>query len=183
MLVRLLVTLYTSRVVLHVLGFDDFALYGIVGGIVTLFTFIQTALNASTQRFMSVELGRGDQARLSRVFSVSMTLYLLVALFIVLLGQTVGLWFLNTQLVIPPDRLQAANWVFQFTLLTTCVNLIQTPYNASIIAHEKMSFYAWISIADVVLKLGVVFLLTVSPVDKLASYAALLFAVSLVIFL
>jgi hypothetical protein len=182
MLVRLLVTLYTSRVVLHVLGFDDFALYGIVGGIVTLFTFIQTALNASTQRFMSVELGRGDQARLSRVFSVSMTLYLLVALFIVLLGQTVGLWFLNTQLVIPPDRLQAANWVFQFTLLTTCVNLIQTPYNASIIAHEKMSFYAWISIADVVLKLGVVFLLTVSPVDKLASYAALLFAVSLVIF-
>ena len=182
MLVRLLVTLYTSRVVLHVLGFDDFALYGIVGGIVTLFTFIQTALNASTQRFMSVELGRGDQARLSRVFSVSMTLYLLVALFIVLLGPTVGLWFLNTQLVIPPDRLQAANWVFQFTLLTTCVNLIQTPYNASIIAHEKMSFYAWISIADVVLKLGVVFLLTVSPVDKLASYAALLFAVSLVIF-
>ncbi|MCK9346736.1 MAG: lipopolysaccharide biosynthesis protein [Bacteroidales bacterium] len=182
MLVRLAVTLYTSRIVLDVLGVNDFALYGIVGGIVTLFTFLQTALNASTQRFMSVELGRGNLPRLKRVFDVSMTLYLVVALIIVVVAETAGLWFLNTQLVIPPERMNAANWVFQFTILVTCVNIIQTPYNASIIAHEKMSFYAWISIADVVLKLGVVFLLIVSPVDKLTSYAGLLLAVSLVIF-
>jgi O-antigen/teichoic acid export membrane protein len=172
MLVRLAVTLYTSRIVLDVLGVDDFALYGIVGGIVTLFTFLQTALNASTQRFMSVELGSGDLPRLKRVFDVSMTLYLVVALIIVVIAESVGLWFLNTQLVIPPERMNAVNWV----------NIIQTPYNASIIAHEKMSFYAWISIADVVLKLGVVFLLMVSPVDKLASYAGLLLVVSVVIF-
>jgi O-antigen/teichoic acid export membrane protein len=182
MLLRLAVTLYTSRIVLDILGVDDFALYGIVGGIVTLLTFLQTALNASTQRFMSVELGRGDTNALKRVFDVSMTLYLLVALVIILLAESAGLWFLNTRLVIPPDRLGAVNWVFQFSILVTCVNIIQTPYNASIIAHEKMSFYAWISIADVVLKLGAVFLLMVSPVDKLASYAALLLAVSLVIF-
>jgi O-antigen/teichoic acid export membrane protein len=182
MLVRLAVTLYTSRIVLDVLGVDDFALYGIVGGIVTLFTFLQTALNASTQRFMSVELGRGDLPRLKRVFDVSMSLYLLVALIVVVVAETLGLWFLNTQLIIPPERMNAVNWVFQFTILITCVNIIQTPYNASIIAHEKMSFYAWISIADVVLKLGAVFLLMVSPVDKLASYAGLLLAVSLVIF-
>ena len=182
MLVRLAITLYTSRIVLDILGVDDFALYGIVGGIVTLLTFLQTALNASTQRFMSIELGRGDTAALKRVFDGSMTLYLLVALVIVILAETAGLWFLNTRLVIPPDRLNAVNWVFQFSILVTCVNIIQTPYNASIIAHEKMSFYAWISIADVVLKLGVVFVLMLSPVDKLVSYAALLFAVSLVIF-
>ena len=177
MLVRLAVTLYTSRIVLDVLGVDDFALYGIVGGIVTLFTFLQTALNASTQRFMSVELGRGDLPRLKRVFDVSMSLYLLVALIVVVVAETLGLWFLNTQLIIPPERMNAVNWVFQFTILITCVNIIQTPYNASIIAHEKMSFYAWISIADVVLKLGAVFLLMVSPVDKLASYAGLLLVV------
>lgn len=203
MLVRLAVTLYTSRIVLDILGVDDFALYGIVGGIVTLFTFLQTALNASTQRFLSYELGRGDMptpshdaatpcgytkpgrgstTALGRVFGTSLTLFTLLALLITLLGLTVGLWFLDNKLVIPPDRLQAVHWVLLFTLLTTCVNLIQTPYNASIIAHEKMSFYAWISIADVLLKLGVVFLLSVSPVDKLASYAGLLFAVSLVIF-
>ena len=156
--------------------------HSIVGGIVTLFTFLQTALNASTQRFMSVELGRGDTAALKRVFDVSMTLYLLVALVIVILAQTVGLWFLNTRLVIPPDRLGAVNWVFQFSILITCVNIVQTPYNASIITHEKMSFYAWVSIADVVLKLFAVFLLMVSPADKLVSYAALLFVVSVVIF-
>ncbi|NLN84449.1 MAG: lipopolysaccharide biosynthesis protein, partial [Firmicutes bacterium] len=182
MLVRLAVTLYTSRIVLDILGVDDFALYGIVGGIVTLFAFIQTALNAATQRFMSVELGKNDLPRLQRVFSVSMTLYVLVALLVILLGLTAGMWFLKTQLVIPPHRMDAVVGVFLFTLLTTGVNLIQTPYNASIIAHEKMSFYAWISIADVLLKLGVVFLLTLSPVDKLTTYAALLFVVSLVIY-
>ncbi|MFA7201067.1 MAG: lipopolysaccharide biosynthesis protein [Bacteroidales bacterium] len=208
MLVRLAVTLYTSRIVLDILGVDDFALYGIVGGIVTLFTFLQTALNASTQRFMSFELGRGTslpgspadanasttpntgqtkpsrgaRTALERVFGTSLTLFTLLAFVITFLGLTVGLWFLNNKLVIPPDRLHAVHWVLLFTLLTTCVNLIQTPYNASIISHEKMSFYAWISIADVLLKLGVVFLLSASPVDKLASYAGLLFAVSLVIF-
>ena len=107
MLVRLVVTLYTSRIVLDVLGVDDFALYGIVGGIVTLFTFLQTALNASTQRFMSVELGRDDLPRLKRVFDVSTTLYLIVALVIAVIAETLGLWFLNTQLIIPPERMNA----------------------------------------------------------------------------
>lgn len=182
MLVRLAVTLYTSRIVLDVLGVDDFALCGIVGGIVTLFSFLQTALSVATQRFMSVELGCGNLPRLKRVFDVSMTLYLIVAVIIVVIAETLGLWFLNTQLVIPPERLNAVNWVFQFAILSTCVDITKTPYNASIITYEKMSFYAWISIADVVLKLGVVFLLTVSPVDKLVSYAGLSLGVSLVIF-
>ena len=182
MLVRLAVTLYTSRIVLDVLGVDDFALCGIVGGIVTLFSFLQTALSVATQRFMSVELGCGNLPRLKRVFDVSMTLYLIVAVIIVVIAETLGLWFLNTQLVIPPERLNAVNWVFQFVILSTCVDITKTPYNASIITYEKMSFYAWISIADVVLKLGVVFLLTVSPVDKLVSYAGLSLGVSLVIF-
>jgi len=183
MIVRLLVTLYTSRIVLSTLGFDDFAIYGIVGGIVTVFTFLQSALNASNQRFMSIELGKGNTLQLKKVFDTGMTLYLFVALIIVILSETAGLWFLTHKLVIPPERMQAAHWVFQFSILSVCINIIQTPYNASILSHEKMSFYAYISIADVVLKLGIVGLLVVSSLDKLILYAGLLTLVALIILL
>ena len=183
MIVRLLVTLYTSRIVLSTLGFDDFAIYGIVGGVVTVFTFLQSALNASTQRFMSIELGKGNTLQLKKVFDTGMTLYLFVALIIVVLSETAGLWFLTHKLVIPPERMQAAHWVFQFSVLSVCINIIQTPYNASILSHEKMSFYAYISIADVVLKLGIVGLLVVSSLDKLILYAGLLTLVALIILL
>lgn len=127
------------------------------------------------------ELGKGDTTRLKNVFAASLNIHIAIALTIVVLAESIGLWFVNYKLVIPADRLVAANWVFQFAILSFCVNIIQVPYNAVIIAHEKMSVYAYISIIEVMLKLGIVYLLSVSPFDKLIAYAVLIFAVQLLI--
>lgn len=177
----LVVSLYTSRVVLQTLGVDDFALYNVVGSIVVLFSFLQTALNNATYRYLAYELGRGDHERLVHVYSMAINTHLLLAFVLFIVLETGGVWFVNNKLVIDATRLPAANWAFQFSLLTFCVGIIRTPFNSSIIAHERMNFYALISIIEVFLKLGVVFLLLLSPFDKLISYSALLFLVSLVV--
>jgi O-antigen/teichoic acid export membrane protein len=182
MLFTMAISLYTSRVVLKTLGIADFGIYNIVGGVVILFEFLNSAMASATQRFLSFELGKNDSEEVKRVFSMSMTAHISIALLVILLAETIGLWFLNTQINIPEGRMNAANWVYQFSILTFCVNIIRTPYNASIIAYEKMSFYAYLSIVEVILKLLIVFLLVFFGFDKLILYSILVFIVGAIVF-
>lgn len=182
MLLTMGISLYTSRVVLNVLGVEDFGIYNIVGGVVVLFSFINSSLSSGTQRFLNFELGRCDIQETRKVFSMSLTIHICVAVIVVLFAETVGLWFLNTQINIPPDRINAANWVYQFTILTVCVNFIQVPYYSSVVAYEKMSFFAYIAIVEVILKLLIVLLLVYIGFDKLKLYAILTFLVAVVMF-
>jgi O-antigen/teichoic acid export membrane protein len=174
------VSLYTSRIVLKALGVEDYGVYNIVGGIVAMFSFLNTAMSSATQRFLNFEMGRGDHEEVKKVFSMSMTTHISIALLVIIFGETIGLWFLNSQLNIPEDRMNAANWVYQFSILTFCIQIICVPYSATIIANEKMSFYAYISIIEVTLKLISVFVLLHIGWDKLKLYAALTCGVSLI---
>lgn len=179
-LLVLLVTLYTSRVILKTLGFEDFGLYNVVGSIVIFFSFFQTALNNATYRYLAYELGTGDEAELNKVYSMAINSHLLLALILFILLELGGVWFLNFHLKIAEDRVFAANWVFQFSTLTFCTNIIRTPFNSNIIAHEHMNFYALVSIIEVILRLGVVMILVWSPIDKLVSYGGLLLIVAVI---
>ena len=181
MLLTLGVTLYTSRVVLNNLGVEDFGIYNVVGGVVTMMAFLSGAMSSASQRFLAFELGKNNLEQLAKVFKMSLNIHWLIVLIVILVAQTLGLWFVNTQLVIPPDRLVAANWVFQCALFSFCCTVLGVPYNAAIIAHEKMSAFAYISIVDVLLKLTVVFLLASYDGDKLQLYALLQVVVSLLI--
>jgi O-antigen/teichoic acid export membrane protein len=169
------ISLYTSRLVLEALGVEDFGIYNIVGGIVALFTIIKGALSSCSMRFLSFEMGRGDHEALQKTFSVSFTIHCFIALIILFLLETLGLWYINTILVVPDDRLNAANWVYQFSIITSVLSLVQVPYNAVIISHERMDIYAWIGIAEVLFKLLLVFLLlNLSFEDKLILYGSLI---------
>ena len=181
MILIMLVTLYTSRVVLAELGIKDYGIYNVVGGVVAMFSFLNNSMSSATQRFLTFELGRSNMGRLKKVFAASLNIHIAIGIVIVLLAETVGLWFVNHKLVITPDRMVAANWVYQFSILTFCVNIIQVPYNAVLIAHEKMSIYAYISILEAFLKLGIVYLLVIVPTDKLIAYGILVFVVQIVI--
>lgn len=182
MLLIMGVTLYASRIVLNALGVEDFGIYNIVGGVVILFSFINNALSSATQRFLNFEIGRGDVLGTKRVFSMSLTIHIFVALFVVLLAETVGLWFLNTQMNIPAERMAAANLVYQFSILTVCISFVQIPYYASVVAYEKMSFFAYIAIIEVILKLLIVVLLIYVGFDKLRLYSILTFLVAVLVF-
>ena len=181
MLFMMVVSLYTSRVILNALGVEDFGIYNVVGGVVAMFTVISGSLSAAISRFITYELGKGDQSKLNRIFSASVTIQLLLSLIIVVLIESVGVWFLNAKMTIPEDRMAAANWVLQFSIITFVINLISVPYNAAIIAHEKMSAFAYISILEAVCKLAIAFLIIVSPIDKLIFYAILMCAVSMIV--
>ena len=175
------ITLFTSRVVLSTLGVVDFGIYNVVGGVVAMLGVLNGAMSVSTQRYLTFELGRGDSIRLRQVFSTCLLIFFILSLVIVILAETIGLWFLNTQMVIPEDRILAANWVYQFSILTCITSLIVNPYNAVIIAHERMNVYAYVGILEVMLKLGVVYLLLILPMDRLSSYGGLIFISHLVI--
>ena len=182
MLFTMAVTLYTSRLILNVLGIEDFGIYNVVGGIVIMFGFLNNAMASSTQRFLAFELGRGGSSlRLKQVFSISITLHIIISIIIVLLSESIGVWFLNTKLIIPAERLSAANWVFQFSIFASVITILSVPYDAAIIAHERMNIFAYISILEVSLKLAVVFLLQFLGYDKLVLYAVLIFLVSLIL--
>ena len=173
------VSLYTSRVVLNVLGVTDYGIYNVIGGVVALMGLLNGAMTSATNRFFAFELGNNDEVALKRTFSMSINIYMIVALFIVFLAETIGLWFVNTQLVIPSDRLVAANYAYQFSVVTCIVALFTIPFNASIIAHEDMNVFAYVSILEVLLKLGVVYLINLFSFDKLCFYSTLLFLVSI----
>ena len=169
---------FNTIVVLAALGFTDYGLYNVVGGIVVMFSFLNGAMRSSTQRFLNYELGKNGIQEAHNVFCVSMMAFVLIMLLVVVLSETVGLWFLNNKLNIPEGRCYAANWVYQFSLISFCISIIQVPYNATIIAYEKMDFYAYISIIEVALKLLIVYLLETSGGDKLITYSFLLCLVS-----
>ena len=173
----MLISLFTTRVVLSTLGESDFGIYNVVSGVVVLFTFINGAMTTSTQRSLSYELGKGN-GNISKVFSACLNLHLLVGLAIIILAETIGLWFLNHKMNFPIERIEAVNWVYQLAILVCLSNVLRIPYNALIIAHEKMSFYACMGLIEGLLKLGIVYLLSMFGLDKLIFYSFLVFAVS-----
>ena len=181
MLFTMGVSLYTSRVVLNTLGVEDFGIYNVVGGVVVMFSFLNSSLATATQRFLNYEMGQGNALKLEKVFSIALTGHYLIALSVILLAETIGLWFVSTQLEIPAERMHAALWVYQFSILTLAVSIISAPYNAVIIAHERMKVFAYVSIAEVSLKLTVVFLLVYLSFDKLVLYAFLLLVVAVIV--
>lgn len=180
-LLIMMITLYTSRVILNQLGVEDYGVYQVVGGVVAMFSVISSSLSSSISRFITFELGRGDIQKLNSIFSTSINIQLGISALVLLLGETVGAWFLNAYMNIPVERMVAANWVLQCSLLSFCVGLISVPYNACIIAHEHMTAFAYISILEACLKLAICYMLIISPWDKLISYAVLMLAVSVII--
>lgn len=181
MLFMMAVSLYTSRVILNALGVEDFGIYNVVGGVVAMFSVISGSLSAAISRFITYELGKGDQSKLNKIFSASVTIQLLLSLIIVILAETIGVWFLNEKMVIPADRMSAANWVLQLSIVTFVLNLISVPYNAAIIAHERMSTFAYISILEAIGKLAIALLIMVSPCDRLIFYAMLTCVVAIIV--
>lgn len=181
LLFSMLVSLYTSRIILQYLGVEDYGIYNVVGGVVAMFTLVSGTLSSSISRNLTFTLGKGDYERLNRTFTTSVNVQCLLIIIILLLAEPIGIWFLNNKLVIPDSRMYAANWVLQFSILTFCINLFSVPYNATIISHEKMDAFAFIGVLEVFLKLGVVFLLNIGNIDKLINYAFLLCCVSLLI--
>lgn len=177
MLLTLVVGLYTARVVLNTLGASDYGLYSVVGGIITLFTFVNGTLATGTQRFLTFSLGQGNFKKLTSVFSTASYLHLFLAIIILVLSEIVGLWLLYYKMQIPEGRMDAAFWVFQFSVWASMVAIIQVPFMSSIIAHEKMGIYAWVSIYDAIMKLLIVYLLQIVNADKLILYAFLLLLV------
>ena len=180
MLLIMVVSLYTSRVILQALGVEDFGLYNVVGGVVVLFTFINNAMVTSTQRFLNFEIGRNNLDEARKVFSASLNIHAVIACVFLLLAETVGLWFLNRYIQIPEGREVAANWVYQFSILVSTLNIIRSPYNAAIIAHEHMSFYAYVSVIEIILKLAIVYMVYLFA-DRLIAYAFLMMMVTLIV--
>lgn len=173
------VQLYTSRIILASLGVVDFGLYGVVGGVVVLFSSVVGALGSATSRFFTVELGRDDFEQLKKVFSTALAIHFVIALCIMLVCESIGLWFLSTQLDIPPERMYAAQWLFQFSIITAMFTIFQVPYNAAIIAHEEMSVYAYVGLLEAFGKLAIAYLISFSPIDKLIWYGLLLMALQI----
>ena len=177
----MIVSLYTSRVILQALGVEDYGIYTAIGGIIAFLSMVTGPIDAAISRFLTFELGRGDKDRLRRYFSMGLTTMIIFAVLSVAILETVGIWFLNNKMVIDGSRVEAANWVLHLSIAAFVVNLISAPYRAAIIAHEKMALFAYMGILDAVLKLAVAFILLASPIDKLILYAVLLLAVSVLV--
>ncbi|WP_071145198.1 MATE family efflux transporter [Bacteroides ihuae] len=173
MILSMLVSLYTSRVILRVLGVDDFGIYNIVGGIVVMFSFINTFLTSASQRFLSFSLAKSNKQDTTCVFSTSLFIHVIIAIIFGVFAETVGLWFVCNKLVIPGPRFTAAIWIFHIMVIESCISIFKVPYNAAIIAEEKMDFYAYTSIVESVLRLLAVYLLVLINFDKLIIYALL----------
>lgn len=179
LLLTMVIGLFTSRVVLNTLGISDYGINNVVAGFVSMFSLLTGSLSAAIGRFINVSLGKGDIQRLKTVFSTSVTIMLVMSVIVIIIAEPVSIWFLNNKMNIPDGRMYAANWVLQFSLLSFVVNLISVPYNATIIAHEKMDVYAYMSILDVTLKLIIVYMLYISPFDKLITYSFLFLCVGI----
>lgn len=182
MLVIMVVTLYTSRVILQALGIDDYGLYQTVGGVVGFLAFISNALAGATSRFITFALGKGVMEELKNTFSTTLTSHMLIGFFIILIAETVGLWYVNEKMVIPDGRFTVAVIVYQISILTAFITIIQVPYYAEVIAHERMSVFAYVGIAEALSKLAICYLLSIGDIDKLVFYAVLLLLVHVCIF-
>ena len=181
MLFVMAISLYTSRVILSALGIEDFGIYNVVGGIVTIFTMVSSSLQAAISRFITFAIGKKDMEYMRLIFSTSISIQWILALAFLVLAETLGLWFVNAKLVIPAERLTAANWVFQFSIATFFIQLISVPYNSCIIAHEKMSVFAYISIFEGISKLLVAILISFATVDRLILYSIFLAGISIIV--
>lgn len=181
LLISIIVGLFTSRVVLSTLGIDDYGIYSVVGGIVATMGFLNTSMAGATSRFITVALGQNDTDRLKHTFASSMIIHFGIAISVIIIAETAGLWFLNNKLVMPADRMQAANWVYQFSIISAAIGITQVPYNACIIAHERMEVYAYIEILNSALKLIIVYMLVIGSHDRLIMYGLLSMAVAIVI--
>ena len=181
MLFLMIISLYTSRIVLNALGVEDFGIYNVAGGVVAMFSILSGSLSEAISRFITYELGKNNILKLKVIFSSAITIQIGLGIVIVFFAETIGIWFLNTQMNIPIERMVAANWVLQFSIITFIINLISVPYNAVIIAHEKMSAFAYISIFEAIGKLLIAYLITISPIDKLIFYAILMCVVAIAI--
>lgn len=177
----LCINLYTSRIVLEELGVVDFGLYGVIGGVVVMFTFLTGSLGSSSSRFITVAMGKNDKLKLQKVFSTSFTIHATMAFLILILCEVIGGWFINNQMVVPKERIDAAMMVFHISVFTAVISLTQVPYNSLIIAHERMSIYAYVGLFEAISKLCVAFLITINPIDKLVWYALLLFIVQVTV--
>ena len=173
------VSLFTSRVILQTLGVTDYGINNVVGGVVAMFGFLNGAMASATQRYLNVDIATGNEEHLKISFRTAMQIHVMIALVIFVLAETVGLWFVLEKLVIPEERMTAAMCVYQFSIIASMIGIISLPYNADIIAHERMGAFAYISIMDVVLKLVIVYMLVISPFDKLITYSALFLCVNL----
>lgn len=179
MMLMMTISLYTSRIVLEKLGVEDYGIYNVIGGLVIIFSFINGAMITSTQRFLNYSIGQNDENELQKVFNASQIIHLGIAALLVVIAETLGLWFLFHKMSIPIERMDAAFWTFQLTVATTAFLIFSYPYNALIIAHEKMNIFAYVSIVEVVLKLAVVFLLSMFDYDRLIFYAFLIMMVQI----
>lgn len=180
MLTTIVVNLISIRILWNLLGQDDYGIYNIVGGIVIMFSFINSGMVAASQRYIAYELGNNNYNRLQKVFSISVKIHIILSVLILLIGESIGLWFLNSKLNIPENRIFAANAVYQFSLFSFILTVISVPYNACIVAHEHMNVYGYLGILEVILKLVIVLVLFVINGDKLIIYAALVFVISLI---
>lgn len=181
MFIIMIVNLYTSRVILEALGIIDYGVYSVIGGLVSLFGIISNSLSTATQRFITFALGKDDFEHLNKTFSTSIFIHLAISIVFLILAETVGLWFLNNEMEIPADRINAAFWIFQCTIASSIIMIMSVPYNATIIAHERMDAFAIISMLEVFLKLGAVYLLFIIPCDQLITYAVLLLIIQICI--
>ncbi|MCX8531516.1 oligosaccharide flippase family protein [Chryseobacterium luquanense] len=181
MIISMTISLYTSRVILNTLGVEDFGIYNVTGGVVLMFGFFNGAMTSATQRFLSYEIGKNNFVGLKKVFNATQIIHIGIAVIIFVLAETLGFWFVKTYLVIPVERLTAAIWVYHFSVLAFIISILQVPYDALIIAHERMKVYAYVSIIEVILKLIIVFILTWIAFDKLKLYGILVFCVILFI--
>ena len=174
MFITLLVGLYTSRVVLNVLGVTDYGIYNVLGGIVAIFATLNSAMSSTSSRYITYYLGRGDSGKLKQIFSTVTYVHVVIAIIVVLLCETIGMWFFYNHMTIPSERIDVAFWLLQFSFAASFLSMINIPYTGLIIAHENMNIYAYISIFDVIMKLLIVFLIQVTPVDRLLSYGFLI---------
>lgn len=176
----MIVNLYSVRLLWNILGVDNYGIYNLVAGIVLMFAFLNNAMIASSQRFIAYELGYGVKERLKRTFSISVRIHLLLAIIVLLLSESLGLWFVNTELNIPESRIIAANWVYQCSVFTFILSIVSVPYNACIVAHEHMNIYGYLGVLDVILKFIVVLILVILPFDKLISYSVMILIEALI---
>lgn len=181
LILTLIVSLYSSRVVLDTLGIENYGIYSVVGGLVLMFTFLNSTLSAASSRFLTFELGKLDSVNFSKIFKSAITINISVALILLVFSETLGLWFFENKLVIPPEKLFAARFVYQISIITAILLVLRIPYNAAVIAHEKMSFFAYVSILEVFLKLIILYLLVIGDFDKLILYSLLIFFISIII--
>lgn len=177
----MIISLYTSRVILRVLGVEDYGVYQVVGGLVAMFSVISGALSTAISRFITYEIGNNNAEKLKRIFATSVIIQIVIAVIVLILAEVLGIWFMETKMQIPDGRMTAARWVLHCSLLTFCINLLSVPYNACIIAHEHMKTFAYVSVVEALFRLGVCFLITCLPVDRLISYVILLTLMAILI--